>query len=139
MAINIATPNIDDLKHHSVFGSSVDQTTDLYTNDIINVPGGWTTTTVRIHGGSDTVYGRDSDDIIYDNRAINGRPLVAPDGSTYIPAGSGSSGNDSDFRRRRQGYDICRRWPELLRRRCRDRHRRLLTRERRRECRPGYR
>jgi len=97
MAINIATPNIDDLKHHSVFGSSVDQTTDLYTNDIINVPGGWTTTTVRIHGGSDTVYGRDSDDIIYDNRAINGRPLVAPDGSTYIPAGSGSSGDDRIF------------------------------------------
>ena len=139
MAINIATPNIDDLKHHSVFGSSVDQTTDLYTNDVINVPGGWTTTTVRIHGGSDTVYGRDSDDIIYDNRAINGRPLVGPDGSTYIPAGSGSSGDDRIFAAGGRDTIFAGDGQNYYDGGCRDRHRRLLTRERRRECRPGYR
>jgi Ca2+-binding RTX toxin-like protein len=97
MAIIFPTPEYDDLKHQTVNGSSVERTVDLYTYDTINVPGGATETRVRIHGGNDTVYGNNSDDTIYDNRAINGRPMVGPDGSTSIPLGSGSSGNDTVF------------------------------------------
>lgn len=95
MAINIATPNLDDLKHRQVYGSSIDLATDPYLNDTISVPGGWASATVRIHGGNDTVNGNNSADTIYDNRAINGRPFTGPDGTTYFPAGSGSSGDDT--------------------------------------------
>ena len=95
MTIHVATPNLDDLKHHPVSGSNIDLATDLYTNDTISVPSGWTSATVRIHGGNDTVNGNNSADTIYDNRAINARPFTGPDGTTYILPGSGSSGDDT--------------------------------------------
>jgi hypothetical protein len=100
MAINIPTPNLDDLKHRQVYGSSIDLATDPYLNDTISVPGGWASATVRIHGGNDTVNGNNSADTIYDNRAINGRPFTGPRRHNALPRGLG-------IERRR--HDPCRR------------------------------